>query len=382
MSYRRNGSIIGKRNVPTTDVASGVWGLSGIRDYLEDGIWPDALEYPGGNQSFDDLYAMVQDMANFAAPATPTAGGTLTINSESLGSYDYVIKGGNQTVSSFTNGDWFTATEDSRSAFVVVKGDLTINSGQVFRPANRKLFTVVYVTGDLTVNGEMSMTARGANHTADDGNVSAAAIRIATGTFSSVTNPQIPAAGASGASGVGAGSPGNDGSNGSSGQTGGGASGATSGGGSSSGNGADGTSFSGGSASGAGRSADSDNAEANGGFGSDGAGSGSGGGAGNPGGSGFDDGDDGTGGVLVIICEGTLSGTGSISANGATGGDADSGTEIPSGGGSGGGSVTVLYGTDSGPTPTATGGDGGTGNNGRDGGNGGDGTARKLALAA
>jgi hypothetical protein len=75
-----------------------------------------------------------------------------------------------------------------------------------------------------------------------------------------------------------------------------------------------------------------------------------------------------------VIVGGTLSGTGTIVANGVDG-VRPSGSIA--GGASGGGSVTVLYGTDSSSiTPTATGGAG------QFSGNGGNGTARKLAIGA
>jgi len=94
--------------------------------------------------------------------------------------------------------------------------------------------------------------------------------------------------------------------------------------------------------------------------------------------------------VLVIYCTGTLSGSGTIVANGTNGGAAY--TTNPAfrpyaGGGSGGGSITIFYGTDtSSITPAATGGAGGPATNTSDPGStypgnaGGNGTARKLAL--
>lgn len=102
------------------------------------------------------------------------------------------------------------------------------------------------------------------------------------------------------------------------------------------------------------------------------------GGTGNPGGDSGGvnglTGGTGTGGCLIVICEGTLSGTGTITANGVDG------VRPPgsmAGGGSGGGSATVLYKTDSSSiTPTATGGAG------QFSGDGGAGTARKLAIGA
>jgi hypothetical protein len=348
---------------------------------------------------------------------SPTSGGTLTINSLSLGSYDYTIKQGSQTVSSFTNSDWFTTTEDSRSAFIYVNGNLTINSGQTFIPTNRKLFTCIYVNGNLTVNGTISMTGRGANHSAGAGNVTKQNIKlIASGTYSGVTDPQIPASGGAGAAGnsaVNQSRTGNPGTAGTAGGTGGGASGGTrsnSGNSSTTGTGAGGTSFSGGSGSGGSwgnNVATSPNAEEDGGAGGAGGtneqSSGVFGGAGNPvgaaagTGSGDQSTDSGTGGILIIYCTGTFSGTGSIQARGMKGGwrvgytttDGSRGTS--GGGGSGGGSINIFYGTDSSSiTPSASGGAGGdtTGQcasgtcNGGAGGAGGAGTARKLSITA
>lgn len=357
-----------------------------------------SAEFEGGNQAHGSVLEFARYMGAKLSDGTPAAGGTLTINSQSLGSYDYVIKAGNQTISSFTNSDWFTATGDSRSAWIAVQGNLTINSGQALQPANRKLFTVVYVTGDLIVNGSISMSQRGANHSATGSNISAAAIRIATGTFSGVSNPQVPAAGAATQTGQtvsgGTDVSGTKGNSGTDGQTGSGGTGAvntSSGNTGKGGDGAAGTSFSGGSGGGASRDTVSIAADGSADGGAGGAAQTNdttdvGGGAGNPGGVGGGGtgqaGSDGTGGVLIVICEGQISGSGSITADGARGGDVLSGTRTTGGGGSGGGSITVLYGTDSSSiTPSAAGGAGGTGSQGT-GGAGGDGTARKLALAA
>jgi hypothetical protein len=304
----------------------------------------------------------------------PSSGDTLRLNSESLGTYDYTVAG-TTTISSFTASNWFTATEDTRSAWIIVNGNLTINSGQTFIPSVRKLFTVLYVTGNLICNGTISMSSRGANHSGtgnSGGATTAAAIRIGTGTFGAVTNPQVPATGATGGSGrTTAGQ--NAGNNGTNGATGGGGGGYWFSSGAISGAGATGTSFSGGAGGGSsyGGSGGGENGGANGGKGGAALGSqASGGGAGNPGGAGISgfNGSNGTGGVLIIIVGGTLSGNGSIQANGADGGSAGGVT----GGGSGGGSVTVLFGTDSSSiTPAATGGIVGSG---------GAGTARKLAI--
>ena len=313
---------------------------------------------------------------------SPTTGTQLILDGQAVGSYDYTTRKSNTTISSFTASDWFTSTQDTASSWIVVNGNLTINAGQTLIPSVRKLFTVLYVTGNLICNGAISMTARGANHSGtgeSGGALTATAIRIGTGTFGAIVNPQVPAAGGAGGPGTSVDNDISSGSNGTSGATGGGGAGAKFNGSVTSGAGAAGTCFSGGSGGGGVITSGIATAGgANGGKGGNAAGGASAGGSGNPGGnsggiSGLPGGV-GTGGVLVVICEGTLSGTGTIVAGGVDG-VRPSGSVA--GGASGGGSVTVLYKTDSSSiTPAAAGGTG------QFSGNGGNGTARKLAIGA
>lgn len=323
---------------------------------------------------------------------SPTAGGTITINSQSLGSYDFVTKNGNTTISSFSNADWFTATSDTRSALIYINGNLTINSGQTVIPSNRKLFTAIYVNGNLTINGSVSMTDRGANHNGtgnSGGAVTAATIKLANGTYSGVSNPQIPATGGAGGAPASNG-PGPAGTAGTSGGTGGGGGGGKSDPPGSGGAGASGTSFVGGSGGGGAQAATTGGAGvANGGAGGAGTNAGQdgggGGGGGQPGGAGAQQGpypsvagNTGIAGTIVIYCTGTFSGTGSVvSTSSGTGGLGWNG----SGGSSGGGSITIFSGTDSSSiTPTAAGASSTASNAGAPGGAGGAGTARKLSF--
>lgn len=357
----------------------------------------------GKNISEPSMYDAMKFIINSGArESVPTVGGTLTINSLGLNSYDYVVKTGDVVLSSFVAEEWFTEIEDSSAALIVVKGNLTINSGVTFRPHIRKLFTCIWVEGNLTVNGTISMTARGAStgSLANPNNT----IRIINGSYSSITNPEVPSIGGSGASAftsTTSGTPGNNGSNGSNGGTGGGGSGgkylSTQG---TAGAGASGSAFSGGAGGGGANSGTAGSGSANGGAGgrsdSVGGGNASGGGAGNPGGrssreqsgnvTGLPilDGYFGTGGTLIIFVKGTLSGTGAISSNGSQGGGAYS-NSIGGGGGSGGGSVTALCNSGSVTTLQASGGARGQGYDPStgsvyysEGGAGGSGTARIL----
>jgi hypothetical protein len=345
-----------------------------------------ANSFSAGNATSDSLFNLAVDMTSVTtAMSTPSAGGTLTINSQDLGSYDYVVKQGNQTLTSFTAADWFTTTPDTRSSWIVVNGNLTINSGLTFTPTVRKLFTCIYVAGNLQLDGTISMSARGANHSGtgnSNGYTLEKDIRIITGTYSSVVNPQIPAIG--GAAGKPGASP---------------TDGGTGGGGNGGDSGTTGTAFTGGVGGGSpsgvaasvgrgGKGADSyenpDGLADPNTYGS---------GAGNPGGGGSrGTAGTGTGGTLIVFVRGTLSGSGSFTSIGAAGG---SGSSIGparrfshGGGGTGGGSINIFRATDTSSTSViTTGGAGGPGDSigggggySDPGGTGGSGTGRKLTF--
>jgi hypothetical protein len=334
-------------------------------------------------KGFASLYSLVTDLAALAPSTTAVPSqspATLKLNSLDLGvPCDYAVLRGSQTVTSTSSlAPFFTSVKDTRPAVVVVDGSLTIEAGATFIPGVRKLFTVLYVSGNLVVNGSISMTARGANHsgTGDSGgHVPPHDIRIYTGTWDAVTNPQIPAFG--GAGGVAtASNPGNPGAAPGNGATGGGGAGGFGTGGVHTGHGAAGTSFTGGTGGGG-----TNGVTLQGGPG--GAFGGAGGrnmgtyflygrGGGNP--------DNGTGGTLIVVVGGVLSGSGAIESNGSAGvGNGAGGAGTIGGGGSGGGSVSVLAQTGGDLVGiTATGGGRVTTRSGL----GGDGTARLLRTLA
>jgi hypothetical protein len=358
-------------------------------------------DYPLTVGTSSSLLIYARALNGNRAVGGPTSLGALTINSQGIGGHEVTVANAT-TISSFTASSWFSSTADTLSSWVVVKGNLTINSGITFIPSVRKLFTVLYVAGNLVNNGTISMTARGASHSG----TTARDLRIATGTFSSVANPQVPAAGgAGGPSGYYGGAEiqnvqGVAGTAGTAGGTGGGGSGSAPIN-SSVGLGSAGTSYSGGCGGGAGGRTTSANAAANGGAGGRAERSDQAnafdyeGGGGNPGGANEyftaprNQGRSGTGGVLIVIVEGSVSGTGSIQANGVLnenpinwGTDPVNGSSaFKTGGSTGGGSVTLLYGGTNAITPVAAGGDPANGTQWfLKGGAGGAGTARALQL--
>ena len=115
--------------------------------------WEHLTNFGGGNQSAADLKTFFDtNFINSFAVNSPTAGGTLTLNGQNCGSYDYVLKRSDITLSSVTSSEWFTTTKDTRSAIIGVVGNLTLNAGVFLRPPDRKLFMAIYVDGNLTIN--------------------------------------------------------------------------------------------------------------------------------------------------------------------------------------------------------------------------------------
>jgi hypothetical protein len=322
-----------------------------------------------------------QLLAGDCAIQSPIFGGPLCINDARVGGYEYAIRPGETVDAEWDESLYFGENEDAVSAWVLFKGSATIEG--VFRPSRRKLFTVVYVAGDLVLNGCISMSARGARHT----RTPPVDIRLYEGTLSECKNPSVPAFGGCGgaARSTFGSSAGAAGCNGGSGGGGGGMYG-RGGGCGTVGAGSGGTCFSGGSGSGsmcmeegAGASGEG---RAFGGEGGDGAavegGTGCGG-AGNPGGRGFSGieedsdlrGGEGTGGTLIVIVEGAIiTNTDPVKRFIAEGVNGASYGALY-GGGSGGGSIIVFSKTEQGALPrmSATGG-----------GNGGAGSARHFTL--
>jgi hypothetical protein len=272
----------------------------------------------------------------------------------------------------------FSNTQDGDIVQQIIPGDLVIKSGVTVTTQYRCKGLHIQVMGNCYLYGTIDMTGKGAN--AAGANVGLEfyndrnTITLNGANYSSLpTVRKIPSAGASGASGkacctsnkVYISVDGGDGYAGTNGQCGGGGSGSVYNGVMLtdyncvySAAGAAGTSFSGGAGSGgsdatlgAAGATYGTGGSSNGGAGGNGGGPTdlgvAGGGAGNAGGTGWRggaNGTSGTGGLIVLSVLGYLyiaSGA-YIKANGSDGG---SGTNCCDGGGSGGGSVNILYGT-------------------------------------
>lgn len=257
----------------------------------------------------------------------------------------------------------FTSTTDGD---VVVKNytSLIVNAGHTLTVSNRCKGLLIYVAGDCTINGTVSMNSKGASATGSYAHYVYQSKNYYGNFLPMYQFNSVKLYG----SGSGGGAASSNGLSKGDGYTGGG------GGGYNGGVGSSGTSWGGGSGGGGGPSA---TAGANyGGKGGAGSAANTGGGAGNTGGAagpGGSGGSTGTGGVIIFVVKGTftLGNTGIITANGAAGGAGSAG----GGGGSGGGRIVILYnqgyvnnggtittngGTGGGTSPTK-GGDGGAG---------------------
>ena len=266
----------------------------------------------------------------------------------------------------------FASTQDG---LPVIKNfsNLFISRSVVLSPTNRCRGMLIFVDGDATISGSISMTGRGAKFTGSEASFSTINPPYLGDYWSTQLFPsasylsRVFAVGASGAAAPSTSAVGVAGSTGILGRSGGGGS-AGGGPGGGGGAGSIGTSFSGGTGGGGAAGVAGSIARNFGGAGGAGLASGptfSGGGSGNPNGTGGTAVGEGTGGLLILIVRGNLriGPNGSIAANGITGNTAGSPGTLGGGGGSGGGILYVYYGgtlTNNG-TVTANGGSGGSG---------------------
>lgn len=255
---------------------------------------------------------------------------SLTVDDETYGLRVYSFDGDlniKADTSLGTEADVATASEYAKNMVVLkVNGNLTIDEGVTLTAYASKdgyggpKGMTIYCTGTITNNGTVNMTARGAKAVGQN-------VYLWKNTDESYE--YVPEDGSEG--------------NGVDRATGKGAKG--SGGG---GEGAIGTSYSGGAGGGGKRlSGTAEKGSPNGGKGGDAVRdsgatyTGAGGGAGNPGGKysgrNASDGENGTGGLLIIASNNILN-KGTIEANGASGGSA-----LEPGGNSGGGSINIFY---------------------------------------
>ena len=267
----------------------------------------------------------------------------------------------------FTTGNVsFPSTVDGPTVYKNFN-NLTINSGHTVTTSNRCKGLVIYCLGDCTINGTLSMTARGCRGVGEHFKPNNLDKLF---TIDGALDRSIGVTGGAGGAAKNYEGSGHSGSSGINGACGGGGSGSRHCGNcyGVAGSGSSGTTYSGGSGGGAlcrrDSNSNSGSAETNGGAGGWGSayqtaqwGKSAGGGAGNNGGSGSifggcspwaNSGENGTGGLLILIVKGNLIINGNIQSKGSNGGNVKSSFHYEDcwgcgGGASGGGSITILY---------------------------------------
>ena len=123
--------------------------------------------------------------------------GRLYLNGNFAGMYDYAYIEGNQSYDTENFPwlqHWFTDNMDTHWALVHVNGTLTVDHRLIIKPPVRKLGFVLHTDGDFTLNGLVSMTNRGANHSGT-GNSMGYTAPVAIPVKSGIT---IPATGGAG----------------------------------------------------------------------------------------------------------------------------------------------------------------------------------------
>jgi hypothetical protein len=339
--------------------------------------------FQGGNAGADTLFDFAK-LITTCGPNTkvkqpainyngkPIGGGALTINGNPCGNYEFNLLEGGTTLEQTDVANLFSTANDL-SSWIVCRGDLTLGSNVTLIPnitpgytrnsplttdpdasAKRRLFMVIYVTGDLTFGSDtlISMSACGGNSSSTGANIASFEIPVANG-LTGLVDVKIAAAGdtpTAPGTGTTTGLPGPPGtivSNVYS--TGGGGSGYATGGETPifvPGSGGAGSCFSGGTGGGSIDKFSTNEPTSGSSLGGIGGTTGNAvssgyGGTGNPGGAGPNTGISGTGGILILIVNGTIYGTGTaaVAANGVSSGPTNSG------GSSGGGIVLQLSGT-------------------------------------
>lgn len=299
----------------------------------------------------------------------------LTVSNK-VGSYDGDMVVKNYTTLTVGAGNTLTTEQACRGLFIYVQGDCTIN-GTLSMTARGAAVdpTVAGASDNLAVNstglrygvsytgGTDSLTMSTSEFNGCGTNIKSAIANVLSGSGTNYKVVSIPRTGAAATATAADPTLYRDGNNGANGQTGSGGSGQAApagGGGGTAGYGGAGTCFSGGAGGGGTRSSTGGNGSNTGGSG--GAASvscgacGAGGGAGNPGGSGQNfsssgaAGGTGTGGLLFLVVGGnlTIGSGGTIESKGVAGGAAQGNcgsypNEQAAGGGSGGGSIVILY---------------------------------------
>ena len=140
---------------------SGVYTSADIANQVSTGDWGNS--HAAGSGQFRDQTAQTTNKRS-----TVICTGSLYLNGNFAGLYDYAYISGNITTDAVDEMNafdhWFTGNQDTHWALVCVDGTFTQGRRSIIKPPVRKLGFVLNVDGAYTLNGIISMTNRGANH--------------------------------------------------------------------------------------------------------------------------------------------------------------------------------------------------------------------------
>ena len=140
---------------------SGIYTSADIANKISTGDWGNS--HAAGSGQFRDQTAQTTNKRS-----TVVCTGSLYLNGNFAGLYDYAYISGNITTDAVDEMNafdhWFTGNQDTHWALVCVDGTFTQGRRSIIKPPVRKLGFVLNVDGAYTLNGIISMTNRGANH--------------------------------------------------------------------------------------------------------------------------------------------------------------------------------------------------------------------------
>ena len=143
-----------------TKKQSGVYKLGDVVKQTKDGDWDQSYAETGQVRD--------QTVQTTTKRSAVICTGSLYLNGNFAGQYDYAYISGNTTTDAVDQQDaydhWFTGNQDTHWALVCVDGTFTQGDRAIIKPPVRKLGFVLNVDGAYTLNGMTSMTNRGANH--------------------------------------------------------------------------------------------------------------------------------------------------------------------------------------------------------------------------
>ena len=144
---------------------SGVYKINDVTNMTKAGQWN--VQTPTFDR--ENQITTIANQPNTASPITRS--GRMILNGNFAGMYDFAYHEGDLDISqqaqmggTHLENLLFSGNQDTHWALIYINGDLTVDAAVQIKPNIRKLGMCIYVAGDCKVDGLVSMTCRGANH--------------------------------------------------------------------------------------------------------------------------------------------------------------------------------------------------------------------------